>query len=210
MPSSGYVRVAHSFVLPLACFSCLICIFFFFFFFNDAATTDIYPLSLPDALPISFPWVHHESAELALDYAIAFLEAKLKPGIGLEAKAESSWRSPSGCSQNRSAGYVQDRVDSVRVLLQYLDCLSRRQHEQLDAAALGFLFHFFHDRQGAGSGADHQLPAFPGDLFFDRERCVAEGVAKLFGCLLLALPDLAAVDEHVMFVGDAIDADRTE
>jgi hypothetical protein len=34
--------------------------------------------------------VHHESAELALDYAIAFLEAKLKPGIGLEVKAESS------------------------------------------------------------------------------------------------------------------------
>src|SRR5256885_11442702 len=26
---------------------------FFFFFFNDPATTEIYPLSLPDALPIS-------------------------------------------------------------------------------------------------------------------------------------------------------------
>src|SRR6266550_7754582 len=26
----------------------------FFFFFNDTATTDIYTLSLPDALPISF------------------------------------------------------------------------------------------------------------------------------------------------------------
>ncbi len=39
---------------------------------------------------VTFPWVHHESAEFALDYAIAFLEAKLKPGIGLEAKTESS------------------------------------------------------------------------------------------------------------------------
>src|SRR2546427_12493438 len=28
--------------------------FFFFFFFNDTATTEIYPLSLHDALPISF------------------------------------------------------------------------------------------------------------------------------------------------------------
>src|ERR1039457_6467316 len=27
-------------------------VFFFFFFFNDAATTEIYPLSLHDALPI--------------------------------------------------------------------------------------------------------------------------------------------------------------
>src|SRR5256885_11546559 len=29
------------------------CAFFFFFFFNDTATTEIYPLSLHDALPIS-------------------------------------------------------------------------------------------------------------------------------------------------------------
>src|SRR6266478_9790969 len=29
------------------------CIFFFFFFFNDTATTEIYTLSLHDALPIS-------------------------------------------------------------------------------------------------------------------------------------------------------------
>src|SRR5206468_12923992 len=33
-------------------------LFFFFFFFNDTATTEIYTLSLHDALPISvgFPW----------------------------------------------------------------------------------------------------------------------------------------------------------
>src|SRR2546422_8618639 len=34
---------------------CLFClVFFFFFFFNDTATTEIYTLSLHDALPISF------------------------------------------------------------------------------------------------------------------------------------------------------------
>src|SRR5260221_10327436 len=32
--------------------------FFFFFFFNDTATTEIYTLSLHDALPISFA-AHH-------------------------------------------------------------------------------------------------------------------------------------------------------
>src|SRR6266536_6183646 len=31
------------------------CFFFFFFFFNDTATTEIYTLSLHDALPISAP-----------------------------------------------------------------------------------------------------------------------------------------------------------
>src|SRR6266496_6554163 len=37
----------------------LVCIFFLFFFFNDTATTEIYTLSLHDALPIycsSRPW----------------------------------------------------------------------------------------------------------------------------------------------------------
>src|ERR1043166_10233947 len=34
-------------MLPFSCF------FFFFFFFNDTATTEIYTLSLHDALPIS-------------------------------------------------------------------------------------------------------------------------------------------------------------
>src|SRR6266850_8603078 len=31
----------------------MVCFFFFFFFFNDTATTEIYTLSLHDALPIS-------------------------------------------------------------------------------------------------------------------------------------------------------------
>src|SRR5688572_31664879 len=41
--------------------------FSFFFFFNDPATTEIYTLSLHDALPISF--VHDEHAAAALAHA---------------------------------------------------------------------------------------------------------------------------------------------
>src|SRR5256885_15774634 len=58
--------------------------FFFFFFFNDTATTEIYTLSLHDALPISFPcslaippvplcksesraWTHSATAPASLD-----------------------------------------------------------------------------------------------------------------------------------------------
>src|SRR5256885_6407623 len=32
----------------------------FFFFFNDTATTEIYTLSLHDALPIYFEWTHRQ------------------------------------------------------------------------------------------------------------------------------------------------------
>src|SRR6266850_5830093 len=38
-------------MLLLCCYLCII--YFFFFFFNDTATTEIYTLSLHDALPIS-------------------------------------------------------------------------------------------------------------------------------------------------------------
>src|SRR5438067_12680051 len=45
-----------SFTLFFTSFSS-ISLFFFFFFFNDTATTEIYTLSLHDALPISAPLV---------------------------------------------------------------------------------------------------------------------------------------------------------
>src|SRR5438132_14185250 len=42
--------------LSSVCFFCALCLLFyvFFFFFNDTATTEIYTLSLHDALPIFF------------------------------------------------------------------------------------------------------------------------------------------------------------
>jgi len=39
---------------------------------------------------------------------------------------------------------------------------------------------------------------------------VSKVAAEFLGWLLFALADLPAVDDHVVFVGDAIDADRTE
>src|SRR5947207_15942591 len=55
-------------MLPYS-YNCLFCaycvlvllLFFFFFFFNDTATTDIYTLSLHDALPILLLGVHRGS-----------------------------------------------------------------------------------------------------------------------------------------------------
>src|SRR2546430_16017998 len=39
-------------------------LFFFFFFFNDTATTEIYTLSLHDALPIFFPLERHRHSRV--------------------------------------------------------------------------------------------------------------------------------------------------
>src|SRR6266568_7580947 len=86
-------------------------LFFFFFFFNDTATTEIYTLSLHDALPISSPprprrralppSVPHaracgparrrdrkstrlNSSHSSISYAVFCLKKKKKPGYALE------------------------------------------------------------------------------------------------------------------------------
>src|SRR5215210_223527 len=50
-------------------FICFFFFFFFFFFFNDTATTEIYTLSLHDALRI-FHRVHNPRADLRRDRAV--------------------------------------------------------------------------------------------------------------------------------------------
>src|SRR2546421_9068991 len=49
-------------------------VFFFFFFFNDTATTEIYTLSLHDALPISSRGAIHEER-------VRGREARVEPGL---------------------------------------------------------------------------------------------------------------------------------
>src|ERR1019366_957978 len=55
-------------VFACGCFVDIYLRFFFFFFFNDTATTEIYTLSLHDALPILYArrsdgsWAHHFTA----------------------------------------------------------------------------------------------------------------------------------------------------
>ena len=116
-----------------------------------------------------------------------------------------------GCAARAGlAGDVQDRVRFVRLLLQLLDSLGRREDEQFDLATHSFTLHFFHDWQCARAGTDHKPPAFPGNLFLDGQRRVSKGVAELFGRFFLALTNSSAIDHDVMFVGNTINADRTE
>src|SRR5256886_11726851 len=50
---------------------------FFFFFFNDTATTEIYTLSLHDALPISFRALNHEIIMRVVDKFLMQLDEQL-------------------------------------------------------------------------------------------------------------------------------------
>src|SRR6266478_7638064 len=60
----------------------IVLFFYFFFFFNDTATTEIYTLSLHDALPIyQVPFSSAEDARRALDYM------GLTPGTPIDRKS---------------------------------------------------------------------------------------------------------------------------
>src|SRR5256885_17270673 len=52
-----------------------------FFFFNDTATTEIYTLSLHDALPISLSWydLKSEQAKVLLSGKTAIADVKISP-----------------------------------------------------------------------------------------------------------------------------------
>src|SRR5687768_18315220 len=64
----------------------------FFFFFNDTATTEIYTLSLHDALPISVPW--------AQTYSIS---SGASPATSIARRIQRAAASPLG------SGAVRDR-----------------------------------------------------------------------------------------------------
>src|SRR3712207_8612147 len=84
-----------------------------FFFFNDTATTEIYTLSLHDALPIYWEAVY---AEYALNYQ---LTETLKSGQVMPLKAaggrsEASWQIDCGTRSEEHTSELQSR--------QYLVC----------------------------------------------------------------------------------------
>ncbi len=66
--------------------------------------------------------------------------------------------------------------------IQYLDRFDSRQNWHFDLFTLGLATHFSHHRQFAvGTGADHELVAFPGYVFFNGQRRMAKLIAKLLG-----------------------------
>src|SRR5580700_6524 len=74
--------------------------FFFFFFFNDTATTEIYTLSLHDALPISPPRAN--VLPILLANPMEGMLGPLAHGLGLGAGDTEAWfvicRAPPGAA----------------------------------------------------------------------------------------------------------------
>src|SRR2546429_2534731 len=82
------------------------CDFFFFFFFNDTATTEIYTLSLHDALPICVETTGTSPS------ALASTSVSARPWLG--SKGRSPW-APSSADRkstrlNSSHGYISYAV----------------------------------------------------------------------------------------------------
>src|SRR2546422_10546390 len=92
--------------------------FFFFFFFNDTATTEIYTLSLHDALPI----LRRNPAEHASRFARTFL----RMGSALVA---SIWRSPFSAATRTSSSRSEEHTsDSSHGYISYaVFCLKKKK-----------------------------------------------------------------------------------
>src|SRR2546430_16995963 len=60
----------------------------FFFFFNDTATTEIYTLSLHDALPISYAWMFILRSEGLLSTMLSALGLTREPRAWCSARSE--------------------------------------------------------------------------------------------------------------------------
>src|SRR3712207_8364399 len=85
----------------------------FIFFFNDTATTEIYTLSLHDALPIYFIiTVNQEDAEFALTRGFAANPASLvsAPGVGIDVQRIGCKRSEEHTSELQSRQYLVCRL----------------------------------------------------------------------------------------------------
>src|SRR2546430_11956838 len=77
--------------------------------------------------------------------------------------------------------------------------------------ARSLALHFFHHRQSTVcAGADHKSVAFPGYVLLDRQGCVSEVVPEFFRWPFLAFADLPMVDHDIVFIGAAVDLERTE
>src|SRR5437899_13062541 len=104
--------VFHVFVYRFF-FSLLLSVFFFYFFFNDTATTEIYTLSLHDALPISWtPSLSNRSRS---------------PVTWVRAHAVRAARSRSSCIDRKST-----RLNSSHLGISYaVFCLKKKKKKKI-------------------------------------------------------------------------------
>src|SRR5438876_9555454 len=73
------------------------------------------------------------------------------------------------------------------------------------------LFDFFHHwKPAVRPGSDHEALTFPGYLFLDGQRRVAELIAELLGGFLLAFADFTAINYDIVLVRAAVNLNGAE
>src|SRR5438876_3747117 len=93
-----------------------------------------------------------------------------------------------GPTVSASTGHMKHCVSVFGALPQSLDSFGGRQDQQFNFAPLGLLFDFSHHwKPAVRAGSDHEALTFPGYLFLDGQRRVAELLAEFLGRFLLAL-----------------------
>jgi hypothetical protein len=89
-------------------------------------------------------------------------------------------------SVDRSARHMENGICSFGLVGKCLDSFFRGQNQQSDCSTARLEFHVVHHRKrSVSSRANHEVLAFPGYLFLDRERGMSELLAESFRGLLL-------------------------
>jgi len=113
--------------------------------------------------------------------------------------------------RKRLARYMKNCIGLLGLLLQHLDRFGGGHDKQFDPVTQGLAFYFLHYGQSAVcTAADDELAAFPGNLFFHREGCVTELLAKFLRWLFLAFANFAAINDDIVFVHGAVDLNGAE
>src|SRR3712207_8068183 len=90
----------------------------FFFFFNDTATTEIYTLSLHDALPISIPWSSRYACNSAICSFVTSTSSR-EVAICSTVRTPLSWPSAiSGRSEEHTSELQSRQYLVCRLLLE--------------------------------------------------------------------------------------------
>src|SRR2546425_12931056 len=90
-------------------YMCIYISYHLFFFFNDTATTEIYPLSLHDALPISGSFATSPSMEKMPSVKTSFSRAS-RAALSFSSRSAMSERSEEHTSELQSLAYLVCRL----------------------------------------------------------------------------------------------------
>src|SRR3712207_7349753 len=95
--------------------------YFYFFFFNDTATTEIYTLSLHDALPISSPIIASARMESVSGRTIHVRAQVLEPRVAQQGHDRAAGTEPAGYLDRRENVRSEEHTSELQSR-QYLVC----------------------------------------------------------------------------------------